>query len=430
MAIAQASQIPWWREPTKDQWYAWWAAWLGWTLDAFDFTVFLLIIKPIADEFQVPTTEVAIVFTLTLWMRLIGAVASGWLADRIGRKTPLMISILWYSVCNFIAGFSPSFWFLLVFRTLLGIGMGAEWPAGAALAMEQWPIRSRGFMSGILQGSWSIGFLLSSVIYGLLFDHIGWRGMLWIGVLPALTVVWIRYYVKEPEIWVENRRQQREQQREVRAPLIEIFKPGMLANTLMACWWMASNFILYYSIWALFATHLQADLHLTTMGTAVPFMIANILSFLGMSFWGWTADHIGRRWAMIIPAAIAIPIAPIYLFTNSELWITIGFGLQGAFGGALYSQLPAYLSERFPTEVRATASAFCYHQGAIFGGLVAPILAYFAITYQIGYAVPMLIGTVVAAASVVIALLLSPETKGVELVSDIQVRGAIAEELP
>ncbi len=117
-----------------------------------------------------------------------------------------------------------------MFRTLLGIGMGAEWPAGAALAMEHWPIRSRGFMSGILQGSWSIGFLLSSVIYGLLFDYIGWRGMLWIGVLPALSVVWIRYYVKEPEIWVENRRQQREQQREVRAPLIEIFKPGMLSQ--------------------------------------------------------------------------------------------------------------------------------------------------------------------------------------------------------
>ena len=125
--------VPWWKEPTKDQWYAWWAAWLGWTLDAFDFTVFLLIIKPIADEFHVPMTEVAIVFTLTLWMRLVGAVASGWLADRIGRKTPLMISIFWYSICNFIAGFSPTFMFLLVFRTLLGIGMGAEWPAGAAL---------------------------------------------------------------------------------------------------------------------------------------------------------------------------------------------------------------------------------------------------------------------------------------------------------
>jgi SHS family lactate transporter-like MFS transporter len=419
MAAVDAGPVSWWREPTRDQWYAWWAAWLGWTLDAFDFTVFLLIIKPIADEFQVPTTEVTIVFTLTLWMRLVGAVASGWLADRIGRKTPLMISIFWYSICNFIAGFSPTFMFLLIFRTLLGIGMGAEWPAGAALAMEQWPIRSRGFMSGVLQGSWSIGFLLSSVIYGLFYDQIGWRGMLWIGVLPALSIVYIRYFVKEPPIWVENRRLQREEKREVRAPLIRIFQRGMLANTLLACWWMASNFVLYYSIWALFATHLQADLHLTTLGTAVPFMIANIASFLGMSFWGWTADIIGRRWAMMIPATIAIFVAPLYLFTSDPLWITIGFGLQGAFGGALYSQLPSYLAERFPTEVRATAGAFCYHQGAILGGLVAPVLAYFATNYNVGYAIPMAVGTVVAAISVVIALSLSPETKGQELVADL-----------
>jgi MFS transporter, SHS family, lactate transporter len=417
----EAAQVAWWREPTKDQWYAWWAAWLGWTLDAFDFTVFLLIIKPIADEFHVSTTEVAIVFTLTLWMRLIGAVASGWLADRIGRKTPLMISIFWYSICNFIAGFSPTFVFLLIFRTLLGIGMGAEWPAGAALAMEQWPIRSRGLMSGVLQGSWSIGFLLSSVIYGLFYDVIGWRGMLWVGVLPALSIVYIRYYVKEPEVWVENRRLQREENREVRAPLLEIFKWGMLGNTLLACWWMASNFVLYYSIWSLFATHLQADLKLTAMGTALPFMLANILSFLGMCWWGWTADKIGRRWAMIIPAAIAIPIAPIYLYTASEFWIIVGFGLQGAFGGALYSQLPSYLSERFPTEVRATASAFCYHQGAIFGGLVAPVLAYAAVNFHLGYATPMLVGTVVAAASVVISLLLSPETHGKELTAELVV---------
>src|SRR6059058_6304892 len=214
-AVESVNSIPWWKEPTKDQWYAWWAAWLGWTLDAFDFTVFLLIIKPIADEFGVPTTEVAIVFTLTLWMRLVGAVASGWLADRVGRKLPLMISILWYSICNFIAGFSPNFVFLLVFRTLLGIGMGAEWPAGAALAMETWPIRSRGFMGAVMQGSWGIGFLLSSAIYGLFYNYIGWRGLLMIGILPALLVIWIRIYVKEPEIWVENRRQQTLQNREV-----------------------------------------------------------------------------------------------------------------------------------------------------------------------------------------------------------------------
>src|SRR5438128_4045517 len=150
------------------------------------------MIKPFGDEFVVPTTEVTIVFTLTLWMRLVGAVANGWLADRIGRKTPLMISILWYSLANFIAGFSPSFFLLFLFRALLGIGMGAEWPAGAALAMETWPARSRGFMGAVMQGSWGIGFMMSSAIYGLLFGYFesfgagyGWRGLLMIGILPA-----------------------------------------------------------------------------------------------------------------------------------------------------------------------------------------------------------------------------------------------------
>jgi SHS family lactate transporter-like MFS transporter len=171
--VETVKNIPWWKEPTKDQWLAWVAAWLGWTLDAFDFTIFLLIMLPIAQEFSVPLTAVTAVFTLTLWMRLLGATASGWLADRVGRKTPLMISIAWYSACNFIAGFSPAFWFLFLFRALLGIGMGAEWPAGAALAMEQWPIRSRGFMGGVLQASWGLGAVLSSAAYGLLYDSIG-----------------------------------------------------------------------------------------------------------------------------------------------------------------------------------------------------------------------------------------------------------------
>ena len=261
-SVENAQQVPWWKEPTKDQWIAWWAAWLGWTLDAFDFTIFLLIMVPIAQEFNVPLTAVAVVFTLTLWLRLVGATASGWLADRVGRKIPLMISILWYSICNFIAGFSPSFMFLLFFRALLGIGMGAEWPAGASLAMESWPVRSRGFMSGVLQGSWGLGFLLSSVVYGLFYSYIGWRGMLWIGILPALAVVWVRKYVKEPAVWLENRRKQRESGREVRAPLVVIFKRQFIGNTLTACWWMASCMVTYYSIWALFATHLQKDLGL------------------------------------------------------------------------------------------------------------------------------------------------------------------------
>jgi SHS family lactate transporter-like MFS transporter len=234
-SIEAANPIPWWKEPTKDQWLAWVAAWLGWTLDAFDFTIFLLIMLPISLEFHVPLTAVTAVFTLTLWMRLVGATAAGWLADRMGRKTPLMISIGWYSACNFIAGFSPAFWFLFLFRALLGIGMGAEWPAGAALAMEQWPQRSRGFMGAILQGSWGLGAVLSSAAYGLLYDSIGWRGLLWMGILPAFSIIYVRYFVKEPAVWVENRRLQRAQNREVRTPLFSIFKRGMIGNTLTAC---------------------------------------------------------------------------------------------------------------------------------------------------------------------------------------------------
>jgi SHS family lactate transporter-like MFS transporter len=418
--IETVESIPWWKEPTKDQWLAWVAAWLGWTLDAFDFTIFLLIMLPISQEFGVTLTEVTAVFTLTLWMRLVGATAAGWLADRMGRKTPLMISIGWYSLCNFIAAFSPAFWFLFLFRALLGIGMGAEWPAGAALAMENWPIRSRGFMGGVLQASWGLGALLSSAAYGLLYDSIGWRGLLAMGILPAFLIIYVRIFVKEPKVWVENRRLQRAEHREVRAPLISIFKPAMLGNTLTACWWMASAFLVGYSIAALFPTYLQKDLGLSAGLVALPVMLQSLVFFLSGSLWGWLADRIGRRWAIIIPALLTIPIAPGYLLTGDYTIIVVFFALQGAFGaGGMHVQYPAYLSERFPTEVRATAGGFVYHQGAIVGGLVGPVLAYLATDWNMGFAIPMLIGTTVGCVSIVLAILVSPETRGKELVPDL-----------
>src|SRR6185436_12845755 len=376
-------QVPWWKEPTKDQWVAWIAAWLGWTLDAFDFTIFLLIMVPIAESFNVPLIEVTAVFTVTLWLRLVGAVGSGWLADRVGRKTPLMISILWYSVCNLLAGLAPSFFLLFLFRALLGIGMGAEWPAGAALAMETWPMRSRGFMGAVMQGSWGIGFLLSSAIYGLFYNYIGWRGLLMIGIAPALLIIYIRLFVKEPEIWVENQRQQKAQNREVRAPLFSIFKPEMLGNTLTTCLMMASAFVIYYANYALFATHLQLDLHLSPALVALPIALANTCFSLTTLFWGWLTERIGRRWAIIIPAALGVQTAFLYLLTDDYTLIVIGFALQGMFAcGGMHAQYPAYLSERFPTEVRATAVAFCFHQGAIWGGLISPLLLWFATSHQ------------------------------------------------
>jgi SHS family lactate transporter-like MFS transporter len=426
MSIAASTQsVPWWREPTKDQWLAYVAAWLGWTLDAFDFTIFLLIMVPIAAEFKVPLVDVLAVFTVTLWLRLLGATASGWLADRVGRKIPLMISILGYSLCNFIAGFSPTFLFLFVCRAVLGIFMGAEWPAGAALAMESWPPRSRGFMSGMLQGSWALGFLLSSAIYGLLFNSWGWRGMLWVGIVPALAVLYVRKFVKEPEVWKENREKQRQQGQEFRVPLLQIFRLRMLPNTLTACLWMAAGFVTYYTVFGLFATHLQKDLHFGPGTVALPIALANVTTFLASCFWGFLADRIGRRWAMIIPAIIGLFVTPFYLgfFTTSYPILVTAFTIQGLFVGAIYGQNPSYLNERFPTEVRATAAGFCYHQGAIWGGLCGPILGAWAITAG-GFAVPMMITTIGALSIFVLALLAGPETKGQVMVSDIQLAGA------
>jgi SHS family lactate transporter-like MFS transporter len=130
-----AVSIAWWKEPTRDQWFAWIAAWLGWMLDAFDFTIFLLIMAPIATEFGVSVTAVAAVLTLTLWLRLVGAVGAGWLADRIGRKTPLMLSILWYSAAISLPAFHQASRSCLLSAPRLG----SAWaPNGRSAQLSQW----------------------------------------------------------------------------------------------------------------------------------------------------------------------------------------------------------------------------------------------------------------------------------------------------
>jgi SHS family lactate transporter-like MFS transporter len=175
---------------------------------------------------------------------------------------------------------------------------------------------------------------------------------------------------------------------------------------------MASSFLVYYSINALFATHLQKDLGLSPGLVATPVAIANLLAFLAMGFWGVLADRIGRRWSMIIPAAGALVVTPIYLLSHDLTTIIVGFAIQGLFGQAIYGQNPSYLAERFPTEVRATAGAFVYHLGSFIAGFIPLILTGIATNYGVGFGISMLIGTMVGAASFILAVLCGPETKG------------------
>src|SRR5260370_2168096 len=198
-----------------------------------------------------------------------------------------------------------------------------------------------------------------------------------------------------------------------------MFRLKVLPNTLAACFWMASGFIGYCSVYGMFATHLQKALHLRAAGAAMPIALANLVAFFASGFWGFVAAILGRRWAMIIPAAIGLFITPFYLFSDSYPLTAGAFILQGVFLGAIYGQNPSYLSERFPTEVRATASGFCYHQGAIWAGFTAPVLAWLAAGQPLGVAVPMLISTTRAAIGFVIALLIGPEAEGMLLVGQL-----------
>jgi SHS family lactate transporter-like MFS transporter len=205
-------------------------------------------------------------------------------------------------------------------------------------------------------------------------------------------------------------------------PLLKVFKRGLLYNTLTACWWMASAFVVGYSVGGLFPTYLQKDLHLSPGLVALPVMLQSIVFFLSGSCWGWLSDRIGRRWAIIFPALLTIPITPLYLMTHNYLMIVVFFTIQGAFGGGgMHTLYPAYLAERFPTEIRATAAGFVYHQGAIFGGLTAPVITYFALNWHSGFAFPMAVGTILGCISVAAAVFAGPETKGKVLEAELSV---------
>ena len=279
-----------------------------------------------------------------------------------------------------------------------------------------------------LQGSWGLGFALSGLAYGFLYGPLeawhkgyGWRGMLILGVLPALACVWIRMYVKEPEVWAENKKIQNATQKQVTLPLFAIFKRKYLYNTLTGVVWMAANFCTYYAVWAMLGTYLTKELGWTPAQVAVPVFWGNILTFMACSFWGAVSERVGRRWALMIPTFIALFLIPLYI-TQIDPALFLGFFLLFiCFFSGKDALNPGWLSERFPTEVRATAAGFIYHQGAVWGAAVAPILTYFAVNQGMGFAKPMMYGSIGSLVVYIIAVYLGPETKGMIMTADLEV---------
>ena len=391
---------PWWREPTRGQWMAFSAAWLGWVLDAFDFTIYLLVLPRIAAEFGVSLTATASSITLTLLLRLAGGFAAGAVADRWGRKLPLMISMVWFAVCDGAIAFAPSFTWVLILRTLFGFGMGAEWTSGTTLAMESWPARSRGIASGVLQGSWAIGYLLASIATAYVVPAYGWRGLFVLAAIPALLVLPIRFLVPES-------RPAGTATASPPVPVTAFLRPEHLPRLIWGSMAMLCGLAFYYGMTALYPTLLTKELGVDTVLMARHVQLFNVGMLAGSVVCGIVAARRGPILAVIVPATIMILLMPIYVGL-SPVNTLIGAVLGGVFGAGIAGVTPLLLTSLFPAELRARGVGLCYHLGAFGAAFVPPLITVLRERAGLPLAWALLLVSSAGLAAMVVVLLVRP----------------------
>lgn len=360
------NQIAWWREPTKAQYATFFAAWSGWVLDAFDFTIFLLVMPHIEAEFGVKHVATTGSIALTLLARLAGGYFAGKAADRWGRKLPLLLSIVWFALMDGAVALAPGFTTILVLRTLFGFGMGAEWTCGTTLAMENWPARSRGIASGVLQGSWAIGYLLAAVVSAYVVPRFGWRAIFVIAALPALLALPMRAFIPESEEWKNERDTSKAE-----PTLKELFAkyPTLFARTLWGCGAMAVGFGAYYAITSSYPKMLVVEHGLNESGVATLVVLFNVGMMVGSIAMGLLATKRGATVALIFPAVVALLVLPLYVGRVGNA-LHLGALLGGIFGAGFSGVTPLLLTGLFPAAGRARLVGIVYHVGAFFAGFV------------------------------------------------------------
>jgi SHS family lactate transporter-like MFS transporter len=360
----------WWREPTSRQWSCFLAAWAGWVLDAFDFTVYLLVAAQMADEFGATLTAVNGVVTATLLFRLLGGTAAGVAADRWGRRPVLMASIVMMALCDGAIAFAPSLAWVLVLRVLFGFAMGAEWTAGATMAMENWPPRSRGIASGVLQGSWAVGYFLAAVVSRWVVPLWGWRGLFLLAAAPALLVIPLRLWVREERRPAGAVAAEPSSWRDLASPLLR----ARLAWATLVLW---LGFGVYYALVASYPAMLRRELGLAApaVGAVVAWFNAGMLC--GASLVGPVFARHGARVALGIPALLTMPLLPLYLGAAPSA-LPLGAFLMGAAGAGSCGATPLLLARLFPQAVRARATGFVYHAGALMAAAAPPLVAWMA----------------------------------------------------
>ncbi len=392
----------------KTQRAAFAASFLGWALDAFDYFLLTFILKDIAADFKVKVTEVSLAITLTLVARPFGAFVFGRLADRFGRRPVLQIDVALYSLLAIASAFSPNLITLLVLRCLFGFAMGGEWGIGASLALETIPVKSRGVVSGILQEGYPVGFFLASLA-NLALPSIGWRGMLMLGVAPALLILFIRRHVPESPAWEAERAAGKVQGKSFFAAMKGRWPLLLYAVVLMTCF----NFFSHGSQ-DLYATFLRVQ-HKFDAGTVTALtMVLNVGAVLGGLIFGSLSERIGRRRAIVLAAMLALPVIPLWAFSATPLLLGLGaFLLQIAVQGA-WGVVPVHLNELSPPEARGAFPGFAYQLGNLIAAANATIQAGIAESHGDNYALAMALTIAVVAVTLSVVTWFGPEKKGVD----------------
>lgn len=394
---------------TKEQRNVTIAAYLGWTLDAFDFFLMVFVLKDIATEFHTKIPEVAFAITLTLAARPVGALIFGRLADKFGRRPTLMINVGIYSLLELLSGFSPNLLTLLVLRTLFGVAMGGEWGVGSALTMETIPARSRGIVSGLLQAGYPSGYLIASLVFGGLYQYVGWRGMFFIGVVPALLVLYIRGNVQESPAWKTMEKKQHN-----RAGLLATIGKNWTLALYSIILMTAFNFF-SHGTQDLYPTFLREQHHFDPHTVSFITVVLNIGAIVGGLFFGTLSEKIGRRRAICIAALIALPVLPLWAFSSGAVLLAVGaflmqISVQGAWG-----VIPVHLNEISPDEVRATFPGLVYQLGNLIASVNATLQASFAVQSGNNYALALAVVAGIAAVVIAIFILFGPERRGIDM---------------
>ncbi len=383
-------------KPSRGAWAALLAAWFGWVLDAFDFSIFFLVMPKIAASFGVTIKSTAASVTLTLLVRLLGSFVAGWAADRFGRKWPLMISIVWFSVCDGLVAVAPSFEMVVVLRVLFGFGMGAEWTAGATLAMESWPAKTRGFASGVLQAGWAVGYLLASVVYAVVAPEHGWRALFVIAALPALIVLPIRFFVAEPKQAPRPAEQGQA-------------TPQLMRRVAVASFVLAFGFAVYFALTTFLPTLLQKEHGFDEKLVGKHVAWFNVGMLIGAPACGWLSSKLHPMKAIAGCVVFAPLWVPLAVGWAGPSWMVLGAFLAGAFAGGPAGVTPAWLATLFPAWFRARGTGLCYHVAA-FAAAFTPFAVAAIAEGGAGFGNTVVYAVALLAWAQVIVLVLLPKT--------------------